>query len=176
MKNPFLIGKNIYLSPLTKEDVNPEYVNWLNDFEVCKYNSHSIIPNNLRKTFEYVEDVEKSQTKIVFAIKWKENDKHIGNVLLQQIDWISRSAEIAILIGDKDYWNKGVGTECYNLLINYGFNSLNLNRISSGQFTENKSMIRICEKVGMEKEGILRKVFYKNGGYVDIVIYAIIKE
>jgi ribosomal-protein-alanine N-acetyltransferase len=40
MKNPFLVGENIYLRPLDLNDLRGNYINWLNDSEVCKYNSH----------------------------------------------------------------------------------------------------------------------------------------
>ncbi len=174
MKNPFLTGEKIYLSPLTKEDISTEYISWLNDSEVCKDNSHATFPNTHSKTLSYLESIEKSRSEIVFAIRWKKNDVHIGNVSLQNINWINRSAEIAIIIGNKKYWNKGVGSESYKLVIGYGFRTLNLNRLSSGQTVTNKGMISVCEKNGMRKEGTLREVLYKNGEYTDAIIYSIL--
>lgn len=174
MKNPFLTGEKIYLSPLTKEDISAEYISWLNDSEVCKDNSHATFPNTHSKTLSYLESIEDSRSEIVFAIRWKKNDVHIGNISLQKINWINRSAEIAIIIGNKKYWNKGVGSEAYKLVIGYGFRTLNLNRLSSGQTVTNKGMISVCEKNGMRKEGIIREVLYKNGEYTDAVIYSIL--
>jgi len=174
MKNPFLKGEKIYLSPLTKDDISAEYINWLNDSEVCKDNSHATFPNTYSKTLTYLESIEKSSSEIVFAIRWEKNDVHIGNISIQNINWINRSAEIAILIGNKKYWNKGVGSEAYKLVIGYGFRTLNLNRLSSGQTVTNKGMISVCEKNGMRKEGTLREVLYKNGEYTDAVIYSIL--
>lgn len=174
MKNPFLTGDQIYLSPLIKEDATSEYVNWLNDPDVCKDNSHATFPNTLDKTVKYIESIISSKIEIVFAIRWKKNDAHIGNVSVQNINWINRSGEIAILIGNKKYWNKGVGSEAYKLIINYGFNTLNLNRMSSGQTISNDGMNKVCEKNGMVKEGLLREVLFKNGKYVDAAIYSIL--
>lgn len=174
MKNPFLIGKAIYLSPLTKEDVSEDYISWLNDSEVCKANSHATFPNNYSKTLVYVESIQNSKTEIVFAIRWKKNNDHIGNISLQNINWVNRSGEIAILIGNKNYWNKGVGGEAYELLIGYGFNTLNLNRMFSGLAITNEGMIKVCEKNGMTKEGLMREVLYKEGRYIDATVYAIL--
>ncbi|MBK8982278.1 MAG: GNAT family N-acetyltransferase [Ignavibacteria bacterium] len=64
----------------------------------------------------------------------------------------------------------------YQLLIEYGFDTLNLNRISSGQTLANKGMIKVCEKSGMKREGVLRQILYKEGKYLDAGIYSILKK
>lgn len=176
MKNPFLTGEKIYITPLSKDDISEKYIDWLNDKDVCKDNSHAIFPNTKSKTLAYINSLENSKDEVAFAIRWKKNDDHIGNIAIKKIDRINRSAELAIIIGDKKYWSKGVGSEAYKLLIEYGFNTLNLNRISSGQTAANKGMIKVCEKMGMKKEGTLRQVLYKNGEYLDAVIYSILKK
>ncbi len=176
MKNPFLTASKIYLSPLTKDDISDDYIGWFNDREVCKENSHSTYPNTYSQTLAYIESVEKSKQDIVFAIRWKKNNLHIGNASVQKIDRVNRSAELAIIIGDKKYWSKGVGNEVYGLLLDYGFNTLNLNRISSGQTVTNKGMIKVCIRQGMKREGVLRQVLYKEGKYADAVIYSILRN
>ncbi len=175
MKNPFLTGEKIYLSPITKEDISDEYIGWLNDKEVCRDNSHATFPNNRTRAMEYVENAQQSKTDLVFTIRWKENDRHIGNAALIRIDPVYRCADIVILIGNKDFWGRGVGTECYRLLIDHGFRQLNLNRMASGLTSRNKAMIKICEKVGMRKEGTLREAMFKDGQYLDVELYAILR-
>jgi RimJ/RimL family protein N-acetyltransferase len=176
MKNPFLIGKNIYLSPLTTEDITEEYVSWLNDADVCKGNSHATFPNNYTKTLAYVESIQDNKTELVFSIKGKKNNVAIGNASLQHINWVNRSGEIAMIIGNKKFWNKGIGEEVMGLLIEYGFNTLNLNRISCGTPVTNMGGIRICEKNGMINEGCMREAMFKNGVYPDVMIYSILKK
>lgn len=176
MKNPFLTGKNIYLSPLNEAEVTDEYVSWLNDCEVCRDNSHAVFPNTKELTLQYVRSVASSGKEVVMAIKWKKNNRHIGNISLQKINWVNRSAELAIIIGDKNYWNKGVGTEAYELMIGYAFERLNLNRVSSGQTLRNKGMISVCRKCGMSEEGVSRETMFKEGEYLDTVAYAILAK
>lgn len=174
MKNPFLTGKKIYLSPLTEEDISKEYISWLNDSEICEGNSHAVFPNNYAKTLAYVKSVTESRTELVFAVRWKKNDMHIGNASIQNINYINRSAEMAIIIGNKNYWNKGVSTEILALLIEYGFIRLNLNRISAATPLINKGGQQICEKNNMKKEGIMREAMFKNGKYNDVAVYSIL--
>ena len=68
MINPFLTGRKIYLSPLSKNDITEKYINWLNDKEVCKDNSHATFPNTRSKTFAYIDSLEKSRDEVAFAI------------------------------------------------------------------------------------------------------------
>lgn len=170
-----LEGDVIYLTPLSMADVSEKYVEWLNDPVVCRDNSHGAIRNTLARTTDYVKSVQNSETTRAFAIRLKSSAEHVGNVSLQKIDRTNQSAELAILIGEKDAWGLGVGTEAYRLLMDYGFNELNLNRIYSGQTARNSAMIRVCEKVGMTKEGVLRQAMFKNGEYLDVVIFAILR-
>ncbi len=176
MKNPFLIGKKIYLSVLTEDDISPEYISWLNDKEVCRENSHATFPNTKEKTIAYIQKVSDSNTEVVLAIRWKNNNRHIGNIALQRINWINRSAELAIILGDKAYWGKGAGSEAYSLMLAYAFDTLNLNRVSSAQTVRNNGMIKVCINCGMKEEGTLRQVLYKEGEYVDAVIYSILRS
>ncbi len=176
MKNPFLIGTQIYLSPLTVEDVTEKYISWLNDNEVYRDNSHATFPNTREKTMAYVESVSRTNKEIVLAIRWKKNNVHIGNIALQRINWVSRSAELAIIVGDKKYWNKGIGTEAYMLMLGYAFDRLNLNRISSGQTLQNIGMINVCKKCGMKEEGVARESMFKEGKYIDTVTYSILRR
>lgn len=176
MKNPFLTGKELYLSPLTKEDISEEYISWLNDSQTNEGNSHAIFPNTYTKTLAYIESIQSSRTEIVFAIKLKKGDVHIGNVSLQNINWVSRTGEIAMIIGNKKNRARGVGTEVMALIIEYAFKTLNLNRISCGTPVTNMGGIRICENNKMIKEGIQREVLYKNGEYLDCVLYSILKK
>lgn len=172
----FLSGKNILLTPLTKEDVTDEYVSWLNDEEVCRDNSHATFPNTKEKTYAYVESLTAGNRQSVFCIRWKKNLEHVGNIALQNINWVNRSAELAIIIGNRKYWGKGIGTEAYSLLIGYAFERLNLNRVSSGQTVRNTGMLRVCEKCGMKKEGVFREAMFKEGRYLDTVVCSILRS
>lgn len=174
MKAPFLEGNSIYLKDLSIEDITDEYVQWLNEPVVCSFNAHARFPNNAEKTKKYVEETNSSKLVILFAIYDKKKDIHIGNICLNKIDWVNRSAEIAIIIGNKNYWGKGVGTEAYKLVIKYAFDVLNLHRLYSGMAKVNVGMVKVAEKVGMKKEGMAKEALFKNGKYLDVVLYGIL--
>ena len=102
----FLQGQRIQLRALTEKDLTEEYLQWLNDEEVCRYNSHAIFPNTEQKMKNYFDRLD-IQREVVLAIIDAKLNKHVGNISLQNINWVSRNAEFAILLGDKNYWGKG---------------------------------------------------------------------
>lgn len=174
INEPALEGKIIYLEGLSEKYVSQRYADWLNNKEVCRENRHGSIHNTIDMTKDYVNSVDKSDRNAVFAIITKGDNRHIGNISLNDIVWENNSGEISILVGEKDCWGRGIATEAYRLVIDYGFNMIDLHRIKSGMTIRNKAMMRVAEKACMIKEGIFRDAFFKDGEYIDVVQYAII--
>jgi RimJ/RimL family protein N-acetyltransferase len=88
----------------------------------------------------------------------------------------AHSAEIGIVIGEKDFWNKGFGTEAMRLMVDYGFSTLNLNRIHLHVYETNPRGIHCYEKVGFQQEGRLRQAHYLEGRYIDILAMSILNN
>ena len=157
-------------------DVKDSYVGWFNDPEVCKYNSHGETRYTLELGREYAARVWSSETDAVFAVVEKENNRHVGNISLQKIDLQNRNAEYAVLIGEKDVWGKGMAKEASKLLIGYGFNELGLHRIYCGTSVRNIPMQRLAASLGFVQEGICKESMFKNGEFVDIVLYGLLNN
>lgn len=173
---PFIEGNIIDLRPLSMRDVKQDYVNWLNDADVCKYNSHHVFPYTLELAKKYVTDIQTSKSDVVLAIITKDRGKHIGNIALQKIDPVNRSAEYAIVLGDKDYWGKGVAKEASQLILKHGFESLNLHRIHCGTSVKNIPMQNLATALGFEKEGVRKDALYKDGEFVDVIEYGFLRD
>jgi len=141
-------GKTIYLKTLDQNNATEEYCSWLNDSEVNQYLETKKATIDQLKS--YIEKNNENQSCLFFGIFFKENQKHIGNIKLEPIDFEKHKATIGILIGDKDYWGRGIGTEAITLLVDYGFNNLKLEEIDLGVISENKAAIRVYEKVGFK--------------------------
>src|SRR5436190_7136902 len=151
----FLKGPRVHLRPLTERDLTPGYLQWLNDEDVCRHNSHAIFPNTEQKMKNYFDRLD-SEREVVLAIIDTESNEHIGNISLQNINWISRNAEFAILLGNKKYWSRGYGEEASKLIVEYGFDRLNLHRIYCGMMEGNEGMKRLALKLNMQREGLRR--------------------
>ena len=167
VKIHFIIGAQIYLRPLEKEDLSEEYLGWLNDPEVSRYLESGIFPCTRDELEKFYEQVTGSRDQVILAIVDKEKDQHIGNVKLGPINWLHRKATFGILIGEKEFWGKGIGEEATRLMVEYGFFRLNLRRIELGVYAEHKAAIRSYEKVGFRIEGRLRESLFREGKYTD---------
>jgi len=170
----FLKGDTIYLRSLLESDVEGNYIKWLNDQEVVQFNSHGRFPFTKEKLLEYVRSVKHSNEILVFAIIDLKTDNHIGNISLQSINWIDRNAEIAFILGEKDFWSKGIMYEAGTILLTHAFTVLNLHRVYCGTSSENIGMQKLAIKLNMKLEGIRKESIYKNGSYFDIIEYGIL--
>lgn len=84
-------------------------------------------------------------------------------------------AELGYWIG-RPFWGKGYATESGGAMLKYGFETLGLNRIHSGHFSNNPASGRVMRKLGMRHEGTLRKHVLKWGEFLDLEQYAILKD
>lgn len=170
----FLEGENVELRPLALGDLEGDYVSWLNDPEVNAHNSHHVFPYSVAQARGYIESVLGDKSNLVLAMVAKDSGKHVGNISLQKIDAISRNAEYAILLGNKDYWGKGIASEASKLIIDHGFKALNLHRIYCGTSSTNVAMQKLAAKLGMQQEGVRREAHFKNGEFADIIEYGVL--
>ncbi|NMM63253.1 GNAT family N-acetyltransferase [Clostridium sp. P21] len=166
-----LVGKRIYLSPMNVEDAET-YVKWLNDFSVTDGIGTSCRIASLESEKKWILQ---NNDKYQFAIVNLENDKLIGNCGIQGIEQSRQCAEVGLFIGDEENRNKGYGQEVLNLLLNYGFDYLNLNNIMLKVFSFNERAISCYKKVGFKEIGIRRQAYYFKGKFYDEVYMDILK-
>ena len=168
-----IVGERIYLSPRSIEDVE-KYTEWMNDFEVTDYNGRSHQIMTIEAERKYLE--EHINDEAVFAIVDSEGDNLIGTVGLHEVDHFKRKATLGIFIGDKEYRNKGYGTEAIKLILDYGFNYLNLNNIKLDVLEFNIRAITCYKKCGFKEYGRRRQSNFINGKYYDTVEMDILAE
>lgn len=145
-KNLRLVGERIYLRPMRISDATEEYYSWLNDPEVNRFlETKSATIEGLHK---YITK-KSGQSDVLFCgIFLNDGDRHIGTITLREIDLATGKATIAMMIGNKNYWGKGLISEAMRLLIDYSFQKLELKEINLGVLAQNIPAIRAYEKMG----------------------------
>lgn len=171
----FLVGEKVILRPLREEDADGAYPGWLNDAEVSRGNSHHVFPYTRIQALEFIRSQSGRRDALVLAIVERTSGAHIGNISLQSLNFIHRSGELAVLLGEKEFWGQGLGFEASHLLVRHGFEALNLNRIELGTPASNIGMQKIAEKLGMKREGVKRAAFFKDGRYQDVLLYGLLR-
>lgn len=168
-----IIGERIYLSPRNSEEIE-KFTEWLNDFQTTDYIGRSAFITTLEGEKKYFEEnIDKNYN---FFIVTLDNDKLIGTVSLENYDGINRIATLGIFIGDKEYRSQGYGTEAIKLILDYGFNYLNLNNIKLDLMSFNERALKCYQKCGFKEYGRRRKCKFINGKYYDNIEMDILAE
>jgi diamine N-acetyltransferase len=172
-----ILGEGIRLRAPERSDL-PRFVEWLNDLEVREglMLSKPISLVGEEKWFEEMLQRPPEEHPLVIEVSREGEWIAVGNCGVHRIDWRSRVAELGIFIGEKSYWNQGIGTRVMGLLLKYGFETLNLNRIFLEVFEDNKRAIRAYEKAGFVHEGRKRQAMYKGGRYKDILLMSVLRS
>ena len=168
-----LVGDNIYLSPMNLEDAE-KFTEWLNDFNITDYTEKSSILISLQSEKEWLENNVSKEG--MFSIIRLEDDALVGTCCLNEIDHIKRTATLGIFIGDNDSRNKGYGTESIRLILDFGFNYLNLNNIMLRVMSFNERAIACYKKCGFKEFGKRRQCNFVNGKYHDTMYMEILAE
>ena len=166
-----LVGKRVSLAPVVPEHAE-QFATWLNDLEVTVPLGdeawRTITPGEIRA------GIPGSQH--TFAIVANDGDTVIGRCLLFAVNQIDRTAMLGIFIGDRDHWNRGLGTEAVELLLDYAFGLLNLNSVMLGTFAFNARAIACYRGVGFREIGRRRSARLIAGTYHDAVLMDILAE
>ena len=175
LKGKVIQGKNVYLRPLEISDVK-SIARWHNDNEIMALFA-------LTRTWseeywsEWLEKRLRSQNAVYFGIVKKTDDRLIGHIHLEEIYWSHRLCrDLGILIGEKEEWSRGYGTEAMELLMRYAFEELGLHRLELMTFDFNERGMRVWAKCGFRQEGVMRRARLANGEWRDLIFYALLEE
>jgi len=176
-------GERIRLRAVEREDL-PMLLQWVNDPDVKK-GIGVYLPLSMADEEDWFNKVREripEERNLVIEIRTPAQDTDevswmmIGACGFFNYDTRNRSAEFGIMIGKKSFWNQGYGTETVRLLVQHGFNTLNLNRIYLRVLDNNPRAIRAYEKAGFTYEGRQRQAEFKDGKYVDLLVMSILKD
>lgn len=173
-KPEFIPGTRIYLRPLDLED-SRLVVEWMNDREVLRYLTKTIPINSFREE-AFIRTLYKDEKNLHLGIVVREDHRLIGRVSLVNIDAISRTAELSLVIGDRSAWGKGYGVEADALMLRYGFDFLNLHKIYAYVLEGHLNSVRILEENGLTREGVLRQHIFRDGRYHNVLLYSVLAQ
>lgn len=150
------------MRPLTETDATETYASWLRDTEVNKFLATKHATVESQREFIALKNAQKNAE--LFGIFLREDTRHIGTIKLEPIDLIAKKATIGIMIGDKREWGKGLAAEAMQLVIAHCFNDLSLTELELGVLAQNRSALRVYEKLGfVETDRKIGAVKYENG-------------
>lgn len=172
-------GKRVKLRPVEKDDL-PRFVRWLAEPEL-RYFLDAHLPIGQVQEERWFDRNLNAGSEQTWSIEAEPPDAvgpwvHIGSCGYHQIDWRNRVGEVGIMIGAREYWGRGYGTDAMQALVAWGFYTLNLNRVQLRVFADNARAIRSYQKVGFQIEGRLRQGSFADGAYRDVVWMGVLRQ
>ena len=162
-----IIGDRLYLSPFDPGDAVAikSWAEWMNDQVIADQfgGHHQLI--SLSSATRAVSELKGYR----FAIVLLSDDTLLGHISLHDIDLLNRNAFLGIVIGDTLQRNKGYGKEAIELVLEFGFFTLNLHSVMLSVLANNPQAIACYKKAGFREAGIRREWAFRNGAYVDKV-------
>ncbi|HBY19347.1 MAG: GCN5-like N-acetyltransferase [Marinimicrobia bacterium 46_43] len=174
MRDIFLEGEKVILTPMEEEDA--EFIRKMENDPEVRYALFLYKPLTRESAEKQVREMISSHDIFMFMIMEKESGQIIGQTGLVRVDFVSRSAIFYIAVHHKASRSKGYGTESTQLIMDYAFQTLNLNRIQLHVNSENTPAVHIYQKLGFEIEGTLRQAMYHGGKYCDFYVMGKIRE
>lgn len=154
-------------------DHSQDFLRWISKKEAVHY-SLSIFQTNRDQAWvrAYISEISNDAScwnQVITA-----NGKSIGYCGLSNISRTNSSAEYYILIGDVEYWNRGIGTMAGFRTLAHGFNKLGLHRIGLTVSSPNSGAVRSYEKIGFHREGVMREACNRENAFHDKIIMGIL--
>lgn len=175
-ERPLLRGERVWLRPMEERDL-PAYVAGINDTEVGAFAGYRV-PISLEQATAWHKghaEQARSGEAFFFAVCELGNDRFIGTTWFKEVNSFDGNAELAIYM-DRDHIGSGWGTDAQRVLLAFGFGTVGLERVWLTVNANNARAIRSYEKVGFQREGIMRSSFRVEGRLTDTLLMSILRD
>lgn len=168
-----MIGEKCFLAPYSIEDAQ-KWAEWFNDLEVTiPLGNEAYTPITYESQQQWISQ---NPGQHMFNIVDLKTNQPLGRCLLFNINPVDRNAMIGIFIGEKTVWDQGYGSEAMGLLLDYGFNLLNLHSIMLGTYEFNKRAINCYQKLGFKEIGRRRQARIIGNQKFDSILMDLLAE
>ena len=177
--NDIFCGRFVRLSAFDPEEMSKAIPRWNLNSEYFRLLNSSARPMQSEKAaLKWIDEEvnELSPASYYFGIRTLEDNKLIGELGLDVVNWSGRDAFVGLGIGETEYWSKGYGTDVMNVLLRFAFTEINLRRVTLTVFEYNPRAIRSYEKAGFRHEGRKRLALNREGRRWDELHMGILRE
>ena len=172
-------AKDVRFGPIDHE-THPEIESkWTHDADFMRLMElkpvRPLSPAMVKKQYETIEkEMDENKNLFYFTIRTRENDRFIGNALVEWVDWANGNGFIRLGIGAVEDRRKGYGSQALSMLLRYAFAELNLYRVTAVVPAYNEGAIRLFQKFGFMEEVRRRKAIHRDGEFWDLVSFGLL--
>ena len=173
---PTLTSERLALRMLRAEDAGMVY-GVFRDADVMRYWSSPPMKDaaEAQELIRQIHDSFDARTLFQWGIAWRPTDEILGTCTLFRIDLTHRRCEIGFAIG-KQHWGQGIASEAVVRLIRFAFEELDLYRIEADVDPRNERSLRLLERHGFQREGLLRERYRVGGEIQDTVFLGLLRR
>jgi RimJ/RimL family protein N-acetyltransferase len=166
-------GRYIRLRPFEWEDAE-KYRAWVNDSQIVSLVDR-VRPVTAEEHRRWYDTIVSDPHCVIFAIEVRPKKRFVGCVWLYGIDHRHRHAEVRIVIGDKQYWGRGIGREAISGIVQFAFGKLDLHKVYAYVLATNPRAAETFKTAGFVREGLLRGERYVDGEFVDVLRFGLVR-
>jgi RimJ/RimL family protein N-acetyltransferase len=172
--SPTLTSQRVTLKPLTEYDM-PYFVKWYSDPEIMRLTG-DVEPLTQEKYAQWYRNTCNDANKVWFTIVVNENQRVIGDAGLLRMFRPWQTTDMGVVIGEKDMWGQGYGTDAGRRLLQYVFYDLGFHRVAIGVVGFNTRAVRFWTGLGFQQEGVQREGYYCDNTYSDFIMMSILED
>ncbi len=168
------MGVKVYLRRMERGDL-PHVYRWLSDPELCGLIGHGGA-GSMGEIEAWFDRASADPARRWYAIVTSEGDRVIGEAGLLRLDENWRTTDMSIIIGERDEWRKGYGSEVGRILLDFAFNYCGVHRVAVGVVGFHEPALRFWEKIGFRREGVQRDGYLHDGAFHDFVMMSVLED
>lgn len=164
-------AERLYLRELVPADAHGRYVEWMCDPEITQYLESRFQQHTPESLEDFIRAMADDPDTLFLAIVLRKSGLHIGNIKLGPINRPHLTADVGILIGDREQWGHGYASEAIAALSELALRELGLHKLTAGCYEQNIGSARAFEKAGFSREGCRREQYLSHGQHVNEILF-----
>lgn len=144
--------RRLLLRTLTTADADDIYLGWMRDPEINQFLESRFAEHSLESLGQFIASRNTGADELLLGICLGDG-RHIGNIKLGPVNWHHQTAAVGLLIGERDCWGKGYGSEAIIGVTTHAFGGIGLEKLYAGCYATNVGSARAFVKAGWGEEG-----------------------
>jgi ribosomal-protein-alanine N-acetyltransferase len=170
-----LATARLLLGPHCEDDAERLH-RWENDAEILEMMSDAYEPTSIDDARKWIARwTSPEQVAGRFAVRLADTGEFVGYAHLGEVERDQGRCKLGYLIGEKAHWGRGYATEAVRAVVAQAFGPLGLHRVQAGAYATNPASIRVLEKVGFRREGVLRESVRRGEGFIDEIVFGLLR-
>jgi [ribosomal protein S5]-alanine N-acetyltransferase len=171
--DPPILTERLQLRCLDAGDCGDHYLAWMADPDVQRFLESRGSSHTADSLRSYVSRLNVSDHSLLLGMFERRDLRHIGNIKLGPIDRRHERASLGLMIGDRDAWGQGFGTEAVRALCGYAISTLGLKKIVAGIYDDNVASRHLFERAGFREDARLSRHAAFEGRRIDVLLMAL---